>query len=164
MAAACNMFFLAAIFISCSKVSLITMSVLQNQPPEEDPQVSAFRITQYCLNRCYSLYTVRSAGPHQLDTPAMTQSFEPSRDFRMARAIDKITCTQTVQIDAMRRQHTLHNTEFLRNARGQPYSPFADKKQSKSTSLHKAPRFREKRFFFFISQASLVCLSAKSSM
>jgi len=45
----------------------------------------------------------------------MTQSYEPSRDFRMARAIDKTTCTETVQIDAMR-QHTLHNTEFLRNA------------------------------------------------
>jgi hypothetical protein len=45
-------------------------------------------------------------------------------------AIDKITCTQTLQIDAMR-QHKLHNTEFHRNLRGQPCSPFADKSNAK---------------------------------
>ena len=161
-AAASSMSFLAAIFISCSKVSLITTSVLLNQPLEEDTPVSAFRITQYCLDRCDSLHTVRSARPHQLDPPAMTHSFQPSRDFRMARAINKITWTQTVQIDAMR-QNTLHNTEFLRNARGQPCSPFADKSNAKVLLYAKLPDFGKGIVFLESSQASPVCLSAKSS-
>jgi hypothetical protein len=157
------MSFLAAIFISCSKVSVITMSGLQNQPPEEDTLVSAFRITQYSLDRCDSLHTVRSARPHQLDTPVMTQRFESSRDFCMARTIDKITCTQTVQVDAMR-QHTLHNTEFLWNARGQPCSPFADKSNAKVLLYAKFPDFGKSIVFWESSQVSPICLSAKRSM
>ena len=113
---------------------------------QKETPVSAFPITQYSLRRCNSLHTVRLARPHQLDTPATTQSFEPSRDFRMFRAIDKITCTQTVQIDAMR-QHTLHNTEFLGTHEVNRAHP-SQTKATQNTSLCKAPRFRKEHCFF----------------
>jgi len=92
----------------------------------------------------------------------MTLCDEPSRDFRMARAIDKTTSTQTVQMDAMR-QHTLHNTEFLRNARGQPCSPFADKSNAKALLYAKLPdlgrsvvflKARRLRLFVFLLRAA----------
>jgi len=67
-----------------------------------------------------------------------------------------------VQIDAMR-QNTLHNTEFLRNARGQPCSPFADKSNAKVLLYAKLPDFGKGIVFLESSQASPVCLSAKSS-
>jgi len=139
------MSFLAAIFISCSRVSLITMSVLQNQPPEDDPPVS--QCQHFVSLSIVWIGATACTESVQLDRTnwilQQWRSFEPSRDFRMARAIDKITCTQTVQTDAMR-QHTLHNTELLRNARGQTYSPFADKSNAKVRSS----TISEKAFFF----------------
>jgi hypothetical protein len=74
--------------------------------------VLTFGIALYYSVRQESWHKDRWTRLHQLDIPAMTPSFEQSRERRMGRVIDKITCTQIVQIDA-RRQNTLRNAECL---------------------------------------------------
>ena len=95
----------------------------------------------------------------------MTLSFEPSRECRMGRVIDKITCTHIVQIEA-RRQDTLHNTECFWNTRGQPCIMLAlqRQKQRKSTLIYNAHLILKNAQLLKGFQSTSLCHSGKSNM
>ena len=128
-----------------------------SKPTSRRGHTSVSVSNQHCLDRCDSLHTVRSARPHQLDTPAMTQSYEPSRDFRMARAIDKTTSHKRCK------WMPCANTRYItRNSFATREVNRAHPSQTKATQKHfstQSSPISEKSIVFLKKLAGFACLS-----